>query len=321
MNAWPSALVIALALLAAPPAHAADGTVPHSTLFSFDDDIFESSGLVDRGGTVYTVNDSGDDAVVYGVDARTGRTVSRTTYADDADDVEALAPGEDGTVWVGDTGDNRRDNDDISVYRLRPLDGRQPAQRYRLAYPDGPRDAEAILVHPRTSRVLVVTKSVFGGRVYVAPRALRTDRSNRLTPFAEVTGLVTDGAFFPDGRHVVLRTYGKAFVYTYPGFRAVGSVRLPSQRQGEGISVSSTGRVLISSEGIDADVLRVALPAALTRPAPTREAAPTPPPVESSRPEQQPRDARDWLGIGLVAAALAGVGYLATRASRVRGPR
>lgn len=313
MNAWPSALV--LLALTGPPAHAADEPVRHSTLFTFEDDeIFESSGLVDRGGTVYTVNDSGDDAVVYGVDAGTGRTVSRTTYADDATDVEAMAPGADGTVWTADIGDNRANRDDVSVYRMRPLDGRQPAQRYRLAYPDGPQDAEALLVNPRTSRVFVVTKSVFGGRVYAAPGALRTDRVNRLTPFAEVTGLVTDGAFLADGRSVVLRTYGRAFVYTFPGFEDVGSVRLPAEQQGEGISVSSTGRVLVSSEGVRADVLRVVLPAALTRPEPSGGTAPTPPPVEAT--PDQPRDVRDWLAIALVAAVLAAIGYLTLREPR-----
>ena len=172
MSAWPSAVVIALALLAAPAAHAVEDTVPHSTLFTFDDDeIFESSGLVDRGDTVYTINDSGSGPVVYGVDASTGRTVSRTAYAGAATDVEALAPGADGTVWAGDIGDNRSSRDDVSVHRMRPLDGPQPASRYRLGYPDGPHDAEALLVDPRTSRVFVVTKSVFGGRVYAAPRA------------------------------------------------------------------------------------------------------------------------------------------------------
>ena len=323
MNAWPRTLVLAVVLVVAAPAHAADEPVPHSRLFTFDDDeIFESSGLVDRGDTVFTINDSGGEPVVYGVDARTGRTVSRTAYADDATDVEALAPGADGTVWVGDIGDNRRNRDDVSVHQVRPLDGEQTARTYRLAYADGPHDAEALLVHPRTGRVFVVTKSVFGGRVYAAPRTLRTDAVNRLSPFAEVSGLVTDGSFFPDGRRLVLRTYGEAVVHTFPGFRPVGSVRLPSQRQGEGISVSSSGRVLVSSEGVRADVLRVVLPRALTRTEPTEAAtAPTPPPVERSEEEQTPREARDWAGIALGAAAVAGLGYLALRGSRVRGPR
>ena len=72
----------------------ADEPVPHHRLFRFaDEDIFESSGLVDRGRLVYTIDDSGADAVVYGVDDRTGRTRTRTVYDDEVTDVEALAPG------------------------------------------------------------------------------------------------------------------------------------------------------------------------------------------------------------------------------------
>jgi len=327
VTGWRSgALAVALTLVPG-AAFGAEGhdtagaRVPHSRLFGFqDDELFESSGLVDRGRVVYTVNDSGGDPVLYGVDARTGRTVSRTTYADRATDDEALARGAHRTVWVGDIGDNRHDRDDVAVYRVRPGDGGPPAPRYRLSYPDGPQDAEALLVRPRTGRLFVVTKSVFGGRVYAAPRDLRAERVNRLAPFAEVSGLVTDGSFFPDGRHVVLRTYDRATVYTFPGFHARGTVRLPTQPQGEGISVSATGRVLVSSEGVHSDVLQVTLPAALTAPTDTPDAAPTAPALQGPAQRSRPRDARDWAGIALAAAAVAGVGYLALRGSRVRGP-
>ena len=123
MTGWASAARAAAALsllcLAAAPAQAAEKPVPSKVLFSFQgDDVFESSGLVDRGDVVYTNNDSGDDAVIYGVDAGTGRTVSRTTYDDEVTDVEAIAPGADGTVWAADTGDNRENRDDVAVYRV-----------------------------------------------------------------------------------------------------------------------------------------------------------------------------------------------------------
>ncbi len=320
-----------LGVLGVPGAALADGAgspVPSTTLVSFrDDDVYESSGLVDRGRTLYTVNDSGDAAVVYGVDARTGATTSRSTYAGSVTDVEALAPGRHGTVWAGDIGDNRADRDDVAVYRLTPRDGRVPAARYRLRYPDGPRDAETLLVRPGTGRVLVVSKTVFGGTVYAAPRTLRAGGPAQvLRRFARVPGLVTDGTFLPDGRHVLLRTYGTASVYTFPGFDLVGTVRLPSQPQGEGISAASSGRVLVSSEGSHAEVLRVRLPVALlgSRP-PGAEPAPS-----SRRPAEatgsggtgpRRRDAGDWTSIGLVAAGVLGLGYLAARGSRIRGPR
>ena len=38
-----------------------------------------------------------------------------TRWGAEPEDIEALAPGDDGTVWVGDIGDNTADRDTISV--------------------------------------------------------------------------------------------------------------------------------------------------------------------------------------------------------------
>lgn len=328
MTVWrrtPSVVVLGAVLAACPGSATADEPAPSRVLFTIaDDDIVESSGLVDAGRTVYTINDSGNDPVLFGMDPRTGRTVSRTTFADDADDVEAVAPGRRGTVWVGDIGDNRERRDDVAVYRVTP--GHGHATRFTLSYPDGAHDAETLLVRPRTGRVFVVSKSTFGGTVYAAPAVLRTDGTNRMRTFGRVAGLVTDGAFFPDGRHVLLRTYGTASVYTFPGFEPTGTVRLPAQRQGEGISVSRSGRVLVSSEGVHTDVLEVTLPRSFTtsgtRADPVGPQPSTRPPAHrAARATPAPRGPGDVAGIALVACGLAFVGWLTLRNSRVRPPR
>jgi hypothetical protein len=281
---------------------------------------------VDRGDVVWTNNDSGDDAVVYGIDASSGRTVEQTTYAGGVEDVEAIAPGRGNGIWAGDIGDNQARRDDIAVYRVTP--GRSgDAPKYSLTYPDGPHNAETLLARPGSDRVFVVTKSVFGGTVYVAPRRLREDRANRLHRFAQVSGLVTDGAFFPDGRHVVLRTYGTAAVYTFPAFELVGAVTLPAQPQGEAISVGQDGRVLVSSEGAGADVLQVRLPATLTAPRRVPTASPQAPPPSTTGPPPRPeaagppRTTGDWVAAAVVGAVIAGLGWLTLRGSRRRAPR
>ena len=324
-----AAALAVLCLAAASPAQADDGQrVPSRTLFTItDEDVFESSGLVDPGRVVSTTNDSGDDAVIYGFDPTSGRPVGRTTYAPEVDDVEALAPGRDGVVWAGDVGDNAGHRKTIDVYSVVPGRGshERPARRYTFTYPDGPHDAETLLVHPRTGRMFVVSKSAFGGTVYAAPRRPRAGgQPNRLHAFARVTGLVTDGTFFPDGKRLVLRTYGTATVYTFPGFAPIGTVRLPQQRQGEGISVWRSGRVLVSSEGPRSDVLEVTLPSALTDPKATPSARPVdpsanPPPPTDARPLA--RTASDWGWTVLAAAGVAVLGYLTLRGSRLRGPR
>jgi len=313
--------LVALPVLAAAPAHADGRLHAHRVLSFADPRVIESSGLVDDGRLLFTINDSGDGPYVYAVDSRTGQTAGVTTYSSgDVTDVEAIAPGRGGTVWVGDLGDNRGDRDAVDVYRLRPArgTGTVPSTRYRFVYPDGPRDAEALLVDPRSGRLLVVSKSVFGATVYRAPARLDPAGMNRLRPFASVEGLVTDGAFFPDGRHVVLRTYDSASTYTYPDFALVGTVRLPDQDQGEGIAVGRDGRVLLSSEGLHSPVLQVTLPSWMTRPPATRTAPVPPTPSPSPRPGNldPPSTVDDWWRAGAVGAVLLGVGLAGARLLR-----
>ncbi len=276
MSGWRSAVALA-ALLAGTPGAAAAAEAPNP-LFAFtDEEISESSGLVDAGTVVYTANDSGSGPVLYAVDPRTGDTRGRTTYTrDDVIDVEALAPGPPGVVWVADIGDNEARRERVSLYRVRPDGPGSGAPRLDLVYPDGPRDAETLLAHPRTGRLFVVSKTVFGGTVYAVPADAEPGPPARLRRFASVPGLVTDGAFLPDGRHVVLRSYATATVFSFPGFEARGSFDLPEQRQGEAISVSPSGRVLVSSEGVGTDVLQVAVPRRLTRPTTAAEPGSSP---------------------------------------------
>lgn len=310
------------ALLAPFPSEGSDEVAAEVALTFRDGAVDESSGLVVERDVVHTVNDSGDGSFVYTVDRGTGETTGVTVFADeDPVDVEALAPGRGGTVWVADIGDNLRVRSSVEVHRLRPVPGggRASASSYRLRYPDGPHDAEALLVHPRTGRVLLVTKRPFvGGVVYRAPARMRPGQVHRMVRVAAVRGMVTDGAFLPGGRRLVLRTYGAATVYRYPGFGEVVTFGLPEQEQGEAVAVGPDGRIYLSTEGEHTDVLVTDLPEL-----PTRSDPPGPGPTAGGS------GAADGAGSGLrrpagyaaavlAAAAVAGT---AVRASRRRGRR
>lgn len=291
---------VALTLLAAFPAVAAEGPRP---VFRFQDpEITESSGLVEVGrgpsARVLTVNDSGGEAVVYVVDPRSGRTVGRTTFADEATDVEAMALGRRDTVWVGDIGDNGGVRTGFTLHSMAtPRDGDREAAvtSYLFAYGPGPRDAETLLVHPRTGRVSVVSKGLFGGQVWQAPRRLETRGVNVLRAVADIPGLITDGAWLPDGRHVVLRDYSRAYFFdaTRDPWHLVATLRLPDQPQAEGLAVRPGGRsLLVSTEGAGEPVYDVALPPRVLR-------ALAPEPTQSDSPDASPDSTPDLPGSGI----------------------
>lgn len=277
-----------------------------------DPQITESSGLVMTGGRFVTMNDSGDTARVFVVDPRTCATVGVTRWAADAIDDESLAPAGKGEVWVGDTGDNFEDRGFITVAKV-PVgrgDRTVPGEIFRLVYPDGPHDAETLLRDPVTGQLFVVDKE-FIGRIYAAPRHLHAG-DNRLRRLSTtVLGIATDGAFFPDGRHVVLRNYGQAVIYTWPGLDRVATIDLPHQRQGEGIAVTPDGRIYLSSEGVHAPVLELHLSAVVRA---ALDGRPQPPCCLASVTPSKGEPWWPWAAGGVVAlAAAVGIGMRVRR--------
>lgn len=302
-------------------------------VFRFQDPaIVEASGLVVQDGLFLTTNDSGDTGRVFAVDPDTGRTAGVTTWASQPEDVEALAPAGAGEVWVGDIGDNAKERQSIRVTRI-PVgagDREESGTSYELVFPGPARDAETLLSEPGTGRLFVGSKEIFGAALFAAPAELSPDHPNRLRRVGPTLTFATDGAFFPDGQHLVVRNYQQAVVYTFPGLEQVGTLALPDQQQGEAIAVSSDDRVFVTSEGRNQAVLEVSLPPALrarmtsgSEQPETSTSAPAPKPRQEL-PEQAAQPGRDpwqWaLGAGLFLAAVL-VLVLAVRPSATRPRR
>jgi hypothetical protein len=256
------------------PASADDGSGVLCTLA--DPRITESSGLAAsrrHPGVLYTHNDSGDTPRVYAI-GEAGKTIATLTLRGaKARDWEAIAAGRDDAgqpaLFVGDIGDNLHGAwPSVSVYRVTEpatlRDATVRATRFRFRYADGARDAEALLVDPRTNRIYIASKEGRGAGLYQAPAKPRTDRVNVLRRIAGVPSLVTDGSFSPDGSRLVLRDYLTAHTFSVPGkgpVHELGTFGLPLQIQGESATYSLDGRyVLVGSEGPQSEVDRVALP-------------------------------------------------------------
>jgi hypothetical protein len=258
----------ALALLPAGPA-LAQGQEPDRDFTIGDTRITESSGLAAsraHPGVYWTHNDQ-DAPLIYGIDSRTGKTVATLTLSGVGTprDMEAIAVGPDGDIYVGDIGDNLDGSwDHVWIYRFpepKTLGDRTVAARqYTIRYADGPRNAEALMVHPDTGRVYIASKNEDGGGLYAGPERLSTSGPNVFRRVAEVPW-VTDGAFSPDGEHLVLRGYFSAREYPWRNGRPEGdgtSVGAPFQGQAESVTYTLDGSAfMFGSEGRDSRVIRV----------------------------------------------------------------
>jgi hypothetical protein len=247
-----------------------------------DQRITEASGIVASRrtrGSYYIHNDSGDEPRVFLVD-RSGATRLtirlRGARHVDWEDI-AVAPGEKpGTfdVCVADIGDNRARRKDLTIYRFPEVDSdaaKQPvvdvrATAYRISYADGPVDAEAFVVHPRTGDGYVLTKRPDGVcHVYklAAPwnaeerTVLPKVATLRFPEMLPLQTIVTAADVSPDGLRLVTRSYLCGWERWLP--RGIGSrgferifaieptqVELAIEPQGEAICYGADGRALLT---------------------------------------------------------------------------
>ncbi|MDX6247010.1 MAG: hypothetical protein QOF10_370 [Kribbellaceae bacterium] len=280
-------LSLAGAALPAGSATAASQADPPPTpkkLFTIRDTrVNESSGLAKSQkyeGIWWTVNDSGDTARVFGINA-SGKVKMVLSFKAPVKDVEAIAVDRDGMIYIADIGDNKSNRDMIEVYTIP-----EPAQlqdepsvkfhRYDFKYPDGAHDAETLLIEPETKQMFFVTKVASGkGGYYAAPEQASRQGTNQLTKLADAPAGVTDGTFMPDGQRVVLRSYvDVASVDWGTTPMLVGRDPAPLA-QGESVAVGPSGDdLLIGSEGKGSVVYQVRVPPRKAAASPSATATP-----------------------------------------------
>lgn len=298
--------------MAAAPAVAAEGADQDFTIK--DPRITESSGIAAsraHPGVYWTHNDQ-DAPLIYGIDSRTGETVATLTMkgVGTPRDMEAISVGPDGDIYVGDIGDNKDGTwDHVWIYRFpEPKQLRNQtvtAKQYDVKYADGPRNAEALMVHPKTGRVYIASKNENTGGLYAGPERLSTSGTNVFRRVDDVPW-VTDGAFSPDGDRLLLRGYFSAKEYAWKDGRLGDdgtSVGAPFQGQAESVTYTKDGSALMfGSEGLKSEVVRV------DRPEAERPSGKTPgalPPKDSGTPSTPEERGNFTLGVIVLGTATA----------------
>jgi hypothetical protein len=327
----------AVVAIGAGPARAV--TSPLSLFRFADPRIDESSGIAMSSyaaGIYYTHNDSGDSARFFAVNS-SGATLAVYTLPGATNvDWEDMAAGTDATgkpvLYFADIGDNQHTRKEIDVYQVAEPHGPSADLtwvRYRFRYPDGPHDAETLLVDPRSHHFFFATKELLrNGELYAAPAALSTTDVNVLTPLRSVPPLTTSGDFSPDGRRVVLLTYLRAYWAADIGAPWHG-FGVPLQQQDEAIAFTRDGSsVLVGSEGVHSAVYAVPFPttgsAQASSPAAKPATAPaaatphqaSPSTLSTAVPTDRHSDRWWWAAVAAAAVVLAGVaGFLRRRRS------
>jgi hypothetical protein len=290
-----SALVIAVALAANTlVAIGQELEGPHETGRIRVRNLGEVSGLVvsRKNPDVMWVHNDGDEKQVFAV-TTAGQLVTRVRVEVPLTDVEdiAIGPGpEEGVdyVYVGDIGDNTSSRPDIRLVRFpepelkaikdKKLDA-SGVEVFRLRYPDGPHDAEALLVDPTTGDVFIVVKEDNRSRLYrVGEDRLKTDApiALELVGYLNVDD-VSAGDISPAGDLIILRDEDRGWIWNRPSGSSVGDsfkraprpvlVRAAGQAQnGEAVGFAPDGKSYYTvSEGDQEAIVIFPVPAGVVR--------------------------------------------------------
>ena len=193
-------------------------------------------------------------------------------------DVEDMALGPDGWLWLSDSGGNREPRSTVTLVGWK--DAETPVRTVELRYPSGTHDTEALMID-MVGRAVLVTKvrgsapaQVFASRLPLGGGGAGTQNLTlvgttslpRPDGAGPVSRLVTAGDVDRTGTYAVLRTYTDGWEFDAPDgdvARALVSgqprrVPLPVGKQGEAIAYSQDGSELTTTgEGAPVDVGRV----------------------------------------------------------------
>lgn len=172
-----------------------------------------------------------------------------------------IATGRGHQLWVADNPARRGASKRLSLLRItepgRRAGGTRKVRstRYTLEYPQAAQRAVAVMVNPRSGRVLIVAKGPKKASVYAVAKSLSTRRVNTLRRVAAAPRAVTAATFAPNGRSVALGTPRRAHLYASLAGRS-RALRLPARADGRTLAFNRKGnRLLVVSKNADRRVI------------------------------------------------------------------
>lgn len=256
------------------------------------DEITESSGIAVSKcapNVLWTHNDSGDGPFIFAL-SENGESLGtwRVKNADNVD-WEDIASSKDANgrcyLYIGEIGNNEFRRNEMKIYKVpepeidpwaRETNRKdaletEPASVVRFRYADGPHNAEALLVHPNTGDMYVLTKSRSEtSGVYKIPAGssgtVSAPKIGEISVPAIPDGMITGGDISPDGKRVVLCDYYAAYELLLPDGKTFDEIwkskplriELGTRKIGEAVGYSPDGRTIFAtSEGKRSPLIRV----------------------------------------------------------------
>ena len=165
-------------------------------------------------------------------------------------------------IYLADIGDNLAQHNYIVVYRFPEPDlsivqpggtyaiDQNQVERFEFTYPNGPRDAEALMIDPLTQDLYIVTKRDFRSLIYKTPQPLVSGTRSELMLLAQLpmNGIVA-GDIQADGSQIVLKDFSKLYVWErLPNESVIDAMERQPQHlpydlepQGESIAIHPDG--------------------------------------------------------------------------------
>ena len=237
-----------------------------------DAKIDECSGLVVTSKSdhlMWVHNDSGDISRIFLVDDK-GNILATYNFNKEVIDCEDIALLYDAKgkskIFVGDIGDNNAKRDHISIFvfdepNVNLISKKEikinDVKELKFKYPDGPRDAECLLVDERDQKIYIVSKredsvGVYSAPLKSAPGKVITLKKESILFFDAPSGAkwVTAGDVARNGKEVVIKTYINIYYWdrlvgeTIPQCLARPYIGLPykPEVQGEAVGLTRSGR-------------------------------------------------------------------------------
>lgn len=217
-------------------------------------------------GLLYVHEDSGNSNEIY-VTAADGRDAGKLVLQGvgnrDWEDI-AVGPGPEkdkSYIYVAEIGDNDAAYPGIFIYRFPEPDLSAATattvititaiDKIQLVYPEGPVNAESLLLDPLTKDLYIATKQGARSTLYVARYPQSTTTKTTLVALDKLPfDLLTSGDISPDGTEILLRNTGQIWYWKRQPNETVAAalLRKPqdapyarNERQGEGICFALDG--------------------------------------------------------------------------------